>query len=471
MDQDNHQSTFTPSNLTNQGNVLKQSRFKRFFSKKTILVTLVILLFLVLKNSANEQKKPDTTSSNQPIPSNSLNTITSKKPYLLSSTGIQAYSGKTPFFQYSYPIKELAQDVDILTLFLEHYGIPWDEFAQNSEPPSFHPWTKAMNQMANDAQATKKDIFLQLSFTRKALEGKAVNDGQGNLKIDDWPGNTPEGNCYDFGNDKSKRKEAYLNYVKWMVIKFHPKYVNVAIEINDYWKDCTKGNLFAGSKWDKVVSIEGEAYDMVKSIDSSIVTFPSFILHVVYNDNPDGFDKGAFDALSKLKRDRLAVTVYPYLMQRGGKYVKPQELPQDFFNRVNKNNEILIIAETGWNSSTLRTGSPQSCQDLIPSNDKDQAIYLQFILDQAQKNNIEIIDWWSNRDIYPPQVITTCYPPLDKCGNDPWCSADNVFKDAVKENPQFGEIIFKIWGAMGIRTYDGTPKPIYNLWQSARGRK
>jgi hypothetical protein len=68
--------------------------------------------------------------------------------------------------------------------------------------------------------------------------------------------------------------------------------------------------------------------------------------------------------------------------------------------------------------------------------------------------------------------MSTCFPkapPPDytACGNDPWCRAINSDKFFLPPGGTdgFAEIIFKAFGAMGLRDYSGNPKPdVYDLW-------
>jgi hypothetical protein len=99
-----------------------------------------------------------------------------------------------------------------------------------------------------------------------------------------------------------------------------------------------------------------------------------------------------------------------------------------------------------------------------------QRAYLARLLSDAEKGGWDLVTWWSNRDLIPAEVMVDC-----PCDDDfLWCSVVDVFRDTGGSDPLrrfYGEMLMKLWGSMGIRTHDGTPRePIYSLWTEARRR-
>ncbi len=405
---------------------------------------------------------------------------TGSRNYLLSSTPLQAVADAQNFsYQIAppgYSFEDLAQDVDVVAVFAEFYGIPWTEFAGPNPPDANHPWTKIMTNFADKSKATGKEISLQMVLSRKTLPGKAI-DNLGALKVDEW---LPSYDCFNFARhaEGSTLKTAYLNYVKWMTAQFNPKYVNVAVEINDFYGKC-KGVISEddhAAAWNALVDVEIAAYGAAKSIKPSAIVFPSIQLETLYNEGEarslTAWDPVAVDALKNLKGDRFAISTYPYgfwipaTASAAGYYNTPANIPADYFTKA-AGGKSVIIAETGWNLESL-----DACTLIIPSTNQQQEEYLNRILTEAQSKNMELLTWVSNRDILPTGVMPVCQKTADLCGTDRWCRYINnfrtIFRNPTTGDTTMGDIIFKTFGTMGIRYYDGNKKPIFTTWELAK---
>jgi hypothetical protein len=432
-----------------------------------VLASLGLIFFLFISSIA-PFTSPKQNLYNKPT----ARAVTSRN-FFLSSTAVQAVPYQSSFYQDNFSQNTLATDVDVLTIFGEFYGIPWTEFASGPTPNANNPWTIKLLSLAQQAHVTNKPISLQLLLTRKKLTQIASNNN-GSLVVQDWPSSN---DCYDFsqfsqsGTDANAKYIAYLNYTKWMVNTFQPKYLNIGVELNLYYHDC---NPSFPRRWDSLVSFENTIYDQIKSTYPNMIVFPSIQLESLYNNSLTGIDDNAYAALSSLKRDRFAISTYPMLVGKsGGGFISPADLPADYLTRAaEKGGEKELIAETGWNSQNLNFGTPTSCNTLIPSDETKQATYLQYVLDTAQAKNITLVTWWSNRDLMPATVMTACYPlatspNYPECNGDPWCVADNLFKQS-NADPNTGEYLFKLFGAMGIKDYNGTAKvSTASIWQQA----
>jgi hypothetical protein len=149
----------------------------------------------------------------------------------------------------------------------------------------------------------------------------------------------------------------------------------------------------------------------------------------------------------------------------------PADLPADWFTRgASRGGERALVAETGWNSSSvvaqLRSGA---CYTVFTDTEADEAAYLGRLLDSAQDAGMDLVNWWSNRDLVVADFMTDC-----PCTFDPtWCAvlafARGPPTDGGTDTQFFGELLFKAFGTMGLRAYDGTLKPlVYARWQEAR---
>ncbi len=390
----------------------------------------------------------------RPSPPPNLHVVdTTPRPFLLSAGAIQNWPGEEPFSQLTHPpdytFADLARDVDVAALFVEHYGLPWDEFAASADPPADHNWTAIMTRLAEHARATGKPLSLQMVLSRDKAAGKAVSKPDGRIEVlSDW-----SGACYSF-KDHPDSARAYVNYVAWMVRTFQPKYVNVAVEIDKAYRACG-----AGPAWDGIVDVERRAYDAARAAKADVVAYFSVNAEDLYNESLTGFDRTLYDALSNLKRDRFGLSTYPSGTKlANGSRATPADIPDDYFTRartINPQEARILIAETGWNSRDLKVGPPAACVTIAGSSDAMQDNYLQTLLRLAGARDIELVTWWSQRDILPAEVMDTCYPDAPPpgftgCGGDLWCLGINIYRRIAPSNLAFGDVVFKGFGSMGL---------------------
>lgn len=384
------------------------------------------------------------------------------RPFSMSTTAIQALPGHTPLYQNvspSFSLQTMSADADVITLFPEYLGIPFDSFAGTSYLVSNDPWAVKMTALANAAKATRKPIMIQIVLTRDILVAKAVNQ---NGQVVVQPGWVT--GCADLMSPQlSTLGSAYINYARWMARTFAPKYMVIMIEANLYYVHCG-GNT---ASWQKLVEIERRTYDAVKLINPAIIAFPSFKLEDVYGQQPNGFDQAQYAALAPMKRDRLGFATYPYGMKIGGVFANPYQLPQDYLSRVRDRNPSeprIVITETGWNSDGIAISNEGSCYtNFLYSDLRYQSAFLGLLLYTAYAKNFDHVSWWSDRDLIPSRVMTSCFPtsspPFPECNGDIWCGAINSWRGThIGWTPGFAELAFKSFGTLGLRGYDGTPK-------------
>lgn len=387
--------------------------------------------------------------------------------FMMTLAGIQAKARAEPFYQLAVDPALIAADADAVTVVVEGYGIPWEVFA-NSEAPPEHLWTNAMREMASSMKATGKPLVLQLVMTREKMIDLAIADES--LATDRSWAST----CYDFGKRKGKYALAYKRYAVWMTKLFQPVEVIHAVEINDYLRGCGPGK-----GWDSVVAASNQTYDAIKQLSPETIVSPSFVLSPLYNDQVSGFNSQHYRNLSGLKRDRFAVSVYPQAFRLAGdKQPQPSDLPDDFLNRahgINPSERPLVIAETGWNTRSLAFGTPDQCATTaLPSDEATAVLYLDWLLAQAEKNQARLVTWWSHHDLLPQVVMATCYPEIgifsaSACKGEFHCLAINVFRRSFPK--PVGELIYKIFGTMGLYDFEGRPKKrMLSSWQKALRR-
>ena len=95
----------------------------------------------------------------------------------------------------------------------------------------------------------------------------------------------------------------------------------------------------------------------------------------------------------------------------------------------------------------------------------EQTTYLNRIVKEADEHDIDLVTWWSHRDLLPSGISSTCnYQGLPWV----WRVSMRLFQESF--GCYLGDIVFKLWGTMGIRNYDGDPKEVYARWYAARKR-
>ncbi len=389
------------------------------------------------------------------------------RSYALSVAGIQTKPGNDVFYGLTISGPDLAIDADMVTAVVEAYGVPWNIFAESEAPPAEHIWTKTMTSMAANLRSGGKPIILQLFLTRERLTGLAMADDS--LKPDDnWASK-----CFNFSGDHSKYMTAYARYAAWMTRTFKPRQVIVAVEVNEYLHTCGKGD-----GWSKVVEVSNKAYDAVKKVDPKILAYPSFTAGPLYLDHVNGFDLNTYKLLSAFKRDRFGLSIYPKILKRADdKPPLPSDLPADLLTRVRNQNpleKLIAITETGWNSNSISYGTPDQCvSNAVISSEDEATFYLRWLLKTSQSNNVKLVTWWSKRDLLPKAVMGTCYPTIGlfssgACNGDIQCAAVNIFRKAFGGDGVLGELVYKVFGTMGLYDYNGRPKPaLLAQWKKA----
>ncbi len=388
------------------------------------------------------------------------------RSFALASGGVQLVVSGSPLGLQITPAN-LADDNDVIEVHQEFYGIPWDAFEAATAPPP--EWVAMMDSIAGAAKTAGKPVFLSLTMlngARNELAAKTVIDSGDVKSQDNW--STP---CYDFraAPDASTVKQGYLRYVAWMIDEFSPRWLNVAVEVNLFFEKCP-------SAVDGLVDVANAAYDAAKAKRADLIVFPSFQIDHLYGYSSDScpstsqrsdcFD-AAYAQIGPLKRDRFAMSTYPMY----GDFQTPSDLPIDWFTRgSSRGNERPLVAETGWNSSSIVVQSRAAgCAKVFTSTEADEAAYLGRVLDAAQESNIELVNWWSDRDLVVAQLMTDCPCAFDAT----WCTVLDIFRgsaaDSGPDTQEQGELGLKAFGVMGLRDYVGNVKPtVYGRWMAAR---
>ena len=397
----------------------------------------------------------------------------------LAASPVRAFAplDDSPLYQFDSP--DILEDVDVVSIHEDFVGIPWSAFEAGDEPPG--PWSAHMDALV--ATTGDTPVFLSLALVggpgRAFLGPEAVVNTAGELAAP----NTAYAPCFDFDSDDGPAKqEAFVAYAEWMIDRFSPDWLNIAIEINLFESVCP-------AQWDALVRAEGAIYDALKASHPDLVIFPSVVLEELYGVTgcetaiedcltaADATYRAHLESLSALKRDRFAISTYPYQLEA---IDSPAAIPADWFSRAAQNGEPLLIAETGWSGKDIyvppygaSVDTCEGCQRWRAASADDQAAYFDRLMAEAETHKLDLITWWSHRDLLPVGMTETCdFSPY----SGSWPAVIEVFEQLYAEShPEascfLGHAVFKQWGAMGIRDYDGQPRqPIHDRWTAARAR-
>src|SRR3972149_3445264 len=83
----------------------------------------------------------------------------STRSYLLASGTVQIYPDRNPIYDLT-PFATTSQEVDLINVAVEFWGIPWEMFAAGQTPADDWEWTQKMRAIASDANSTGKAISL-----------------------------------------------------------------------------------------------------------------------------------------------------------------------------------------------------------------------------------------------------------------------------------------------------------------------
>jgi len=107
------------------------------------------------------------------------------------------------------------------------------------------------------------------------------------------------------------------------------------------------------------------------------------------------------------------------------------------------------------------------CNSQLPNTEDTAATYLKFVVEQAHTYDMVLVTWWSNRDLIPKSFMIDC-PCKEEGESKVFCEYINQFK-RFPYGYFLNQVAFKIFGTMGVRQYDGTPKPeMMHILQTAR---
>ncbi|MBI2757161.1 MAG: hypothetical protein HYX49_00615 [Chloroflexi bacterium] len=294
------------------------------------------------------------------------------------------------------------------------------------------PWEDFVNSVDGESK-TRTDLTNQVALARQnKLEYVFVIDALNGLNRRDFIG-LPAGWEASFANPKVRA--SYKNYALWVVRQFRPRYLGLASEINTYM-DAHPDDA------PNFISLYNEIYAAVKTEapDTQIfVTFQWEDLNNLFGQNEAGHEKGTinWDEVEAFEPnlDLWVISSYPFGVFKSG-----AEIPADYYAPLlTRTSKPLAVAEGGYTSKPVGpfNGAPE-----------DQVAYLNAIHNQISSR----LTFW-------------VYLLLNDFNLDSYAKV-------MKQQGQGNDVgTLGMFASVGLRGFDGTPKPALELWDSFRTGK
>ncbi len=249
------------------------------------------------------------------------------------------------------------------------------------------------------------------------------NTGRTNL-AEDYDGSTPS---YTSLND-AKIVAAYLKYVTWLIEKYQPDYLLLALESNEIW-------INNQSLWAGYTQMMQSIRTSLKQVYPNLLVSESMTLHNLYQ--PQVIDVVVYQQtminyLNQL--DFAAISFYPFF-----KAFSNKNQFQEAFDFLHQNiNTPIAFAETNHLAEDLVIASTNTN---LKGDECQQNEYLEVLLTNAQEQRYRFVIWWAYRD----------YDQL-------WATFPEELKD-----------IGKIWRDTGLLDESGQERTSAKTWKIVFG--
>ena len=208
------------------------------------------------------------------------------------------------------------------------------------------PWRDFVDDVEGRSKA-REDIINQVVLSRHHdLEAAVVIDPLNGLNRREFH-NLPFGWRAGFGNEKIRR--AYLNFVRWIVETFDPRYVGLASEINTYMDAHPEDAPH-------FISLYNEAYALIKELSPAtrvFVTFQWDDLCNMFSQAAEGRKPGTINweqvEIFEPNLDLWAISSYPYFVFAGD-----TPIPPDYYTPLlTRTDKPLAVAEGGFSTGSV----------------------------------------------------------------------------------------------------------------------
>jgi hypothetical protein len=294
-------------------------------------------------------------------------------------------------------------------------NIPWKEFVDT--------W---------DGQSkTRNDIINQVVLSRHhGLEAAVVVDPLNGLDRREFH-NLPFGWRASFGNERIRR--AYLNFVRWVVREFEPRYLGLASEINTYMDAHPEDAP-------NFVSLYTEAYRIIKDLSPATQVFVTFqwddlrnmISEAAEGRKPNHINWEQVEGFEP-NLDLWAISSYPYFVFGGD-----TPIPSDYYTPLlNRTDKPLAVAEGGFSTGSIGA---------VTLDYDDQIGYLEAIHEQLGGR----LSFWVYLLLYDLDMD----------------ALEKQWKRLGLDPDDFGAL--SLFADIGLEHGPGSPKPALGVWDGYR---
>lgn len=309
--------------------------------------------------------------------------------------------------------KDIGQHADFV---LFQHPVPWQNFAESAD--------------CNSQKCA--DIRNQMTLAvQNGLEAVYVVDPLNGLNRREFLG-LPFGWQANFANPQVRA--AFTNYTLWLVRQFHPRYLGLASEINTYMDAHPEDAA-------NYVSLYHSVYALVKAEAPETQVFVTFQwedLNNLFASAAEG--RQPYDTnweqmeIFEPNLDVWVISSYPFVVFPSG-----ADLPADYYTPLlSRTSKPLAVAEGGF---TSRPNPP------LPGDEQSQVDYLNAI--HTQIGGERLVFW-----VY---LLLNDFD-LDsyaKMMRQQGLSSENV-------------TTLGLFASVGLRDFDGRPKPALQTWNSFR---
>lgn len=292
------------------------------------------------------------------------------------------------------------------------------------------PWQDFVGGVDGDSK-TRTDLRNQVLLARQNhLEYVFVIDALNGLNRRDFIG-LPFGWKASFGDPNIRL--AYNNFALWILRQFRPRYLGLASEINTYMDAHPEDAS-------NFLSLYREIYQSIKTEAPSTQVFVTFQWEDLNNLIPSGNEgrqpyQTNWDEVQAFEPnlDLWVISSYPFAVFKSG-----ADVPADYYTPLlTRTSKPLAVAEGGY---TSRSVGP------FTGTDADQLAYLNAL----------------HRQIGPRLVFWT-YLLLNDFDLDSYSRFMQANGQSARDVDTLG-----MFASVGLRNFDGSPKPAMALWDSFR---
>ncbi len=294
------------------------------------------------------------------------------------------------------------------------------------------PWSDFKDGVEGESEE-RTDLRNQITLaSQKGLDWIFVVDPINGLNRREFMGMSLFGE-ESFGNPDVRA--AFSNFTLWIVREFQPRYLGLASEINTYL-DAHPDDV------ENYMSLYREVYDLVKAESPETQVFVTFQWDDLNNMFPPAAEgrpayQTNWDQVEAFepRLDLWVISSYPY-------FVFPDEaIPEDYYTPLlDQTDKALAVAEGGWASRPVGG---------VPGDPERQVGYLEAIHDQLGDR----LTFW-------------VYLILNDFNLD-------SYREIMLEQGQGDDDVetLGMFATVGLREYDGTPKPALTLWDEYRAHR